>query len=268
MSNFVNIAIETAIKAGVYTRRKLRKPGFIREKRGAADIVTEVDIETQKIIIEIIRKNFPDHEILAEEQKENKEFSFDGYVWAIDPIDGTSVFAAGLPTYSCSIALLKDKIPIVAAIYVAVLDQVVWALKGKGTYAENQISNIRYEKLKIRKKRSLNEATVGFDPAYFQRDKYINTIAALLIKKVRIMPMIWSQAASLSLIAFGIFDGYIQCGSPKIWDVAAGKLIVEEAGGVVTDFQGKDLDIFNINGYVAGNKYLHHQLLEYTRKAV
>src|SRR4030042_3753164 len=201
MSQFIQVAIEAATTAGKYTRKRLDHHGFVKEKKGPADIVTEADIGTQKLIINIIKKNFPNHKILAEEQNNDKKVNLDGYVWAIDPIDGTSAFAAGLPTYSCSIALLKDKTPIVGAIYVAFLSEVVWAAKGKGRYSENK-------KVITNNKKNLFEATVGFDPAYFSRDEHFKSIAAPLARKIRILPMIWSQAASLSLIAKGIFDGY------------------------------------------------------------
>jgi len=220
--------------------------------------VTIADKNTELKIRELIQARYPDHGILGEEFEGTNIDS--EYLWVIDPIDGTSAFACGLPTYSSSIALLKDKEPIVGAIYVAITNEVIWAAKGKGVFADKK-------RLIVKKVSNLRQATIGFDPAYFEREKVIKKIAAPLSDKVRILPMIWSQAAALALVAQGVLNGYIQCGSPKVWDVAAGKLLVEEAEGVVTDLSGGPLDIFNINGYVAGLKIIHDELLEHTKSA-
>ena len=256
MKEFLKLAQQAAGEAGELLKQKITYANIIGEKRGAVDIVTDADVAAQKLIISIISKRFPRHGILAEEAEvEIRKES--GYIWAIDPIDGTSAYAHGLPTYSSSIALLKDGQPIVGAIYVALTDEVIWAVKGKGAFCrKNRLGGASTVKLR--------KTAVGFDPGYFQREEYIKKIAAPLADRVRIILMTWSQAASLALVARGNLGGYIQCGSPKVWDVAAGKLIVEEAGGVVTDFSGDKVDLFSINGYVAGTPSIYRQLLSFT----
>lgn len=255
MDRFIKVAQEAAYRSGEFLKDKINKVSSIKEKRGAFDIVTDADIKAQKLIVNIILANFPHHGIFAEEGKGKKELK--EYTWVIDPIDGTAAFASKLPTYSSSIALLADKKPIVGAIYLAITDEVIWSARGKGAF------NGKIQ-LRVKKTSNLRKATIGFDPSPFDRERVMKEIAAPLSDKVRILPLIWSQAAALALIAKGIFDGYIQCNSPKVWDVAAGKLIVEEAGGIITNFSGDKVDLFNINGYVAGSTIIHRKLIEYT----
>jgi len=257
MDKFIKIAIEAAGRAGELLKRKMQNTSIVREKRGAVDIVTSADLEAQKLIINLISREFPHHDILAEEREVEIQKN-SPLIWAIDPIDGTSAFAHGLPTYSSSIALLKDRQPIVGAIYVALTDEVIWAAKGKGTFA-------RKNKLLVSPLVNLRETAIGFDPGYFRREESIKKIAASLSDRVRIMPMTWSQAASLALVARGNLGGYIQCGNPRVWDAAAGKLLVEEAGGIVTEFSGKSIDLFSLDGYIAGTPEVHRQLLKFIR---
>lgn len=258
MKDYIEIAKKTAEEAGRFLREKVKDTHVLKKKDGAVDLLTDADLATQELIIKIIKQKFPDHSILAEEMGLKGRGKGKGYQWVIDPIDGTSAFSVGLSTYSSSIALLRDNHPILGAIYLAITDEVIYGAKGCGVF-----SNKEKKRLHVKKTSNLQDAAVGFDPTYHNRENYIKTIAAPLADQVRILPMIWSQAACLALIARGILDGYIQCGSPKIWDVAAGKLLVEEAEGVVTDFSGKKLDIFAINGYVAGSKNTHQQLVYY-----
>lgn len=261
MEKFAKIAKEAAHQAGQLLKSKIKNRRQVREKHGAVDIVTDADLKAQELIVNIITKHFPHHGILAEESEKKIDVNAYHYIWAVDPIDGTSAYAAGLPAYSCSIALLYHQQPIVAAVYVALTDEIVWAIKGKGAYSSNH-------KLSVSSLGNLPESTIGFDPSYVNREYYIKTIAAPLADQVRILPMTWSQAASLALVGKGILDGFIQCNNPKVWDVAAGKVVVEEAHGMVTDFTGQPVDLFAIDGYVAGNKAIHKKLLIYTNQIV
>jgi len=256
MDEFIKVAKEAAAQAGEYLKKKIQSAKIVKHKSSIIDVVTDADIDAQKLIIDLIKKNFPKHEFLAEEQEDNRQIS-NNFVWTIDPIDGTSAYAAGLPTYSSSIALLYNKKPIVGAIYQAITNDVVWAVRGSGSFREEK-------KISVSQITNLKEATIGFDPSYFPRAKELAAIAAPLSDKTRIMPMIWSQASALSLVACGIFDGFIQVGNPKVWDVAAGKLIVEEARGRLTDFDNKPINIFALEGYIAGSSSITEKLLQFT----
>lgn len=257
MDKFIKVAREAATKAGKYLKKNILSAKIVKHKSSIIDVVTNADIGAQKLIIDLIKKNFPSHNFLAEEQQEFGQIS-NSYTWAIDPIDGTSAYKARLPTYSSSIALLYDKKPIVGAIYQAITDDVVWAGQGLGAFREEN-------KLSVSIVKNLKEATIGFDPNYNNRERDMCKIAGPLSDSVRILPMIWSQAAALSLVACGVLDGYIQVGNPKVWDVAAGKIIVEEAHGRLTDFNDKQIDIFALDGYIAGSNSAIKLLLPFAK---
>lgn len=258
MEDYLKIARKAAEEAGIILKKKIKEVKILQKKDQAVDLLTSADLAAQELIVGIIKDNFPYHSILSEEMEEGLSMGSKEYLWAIDPIDGTSAYSLGLPTFSSSIALLHNRQPIVGAIYVAIFNEVIYGAKGYGVFRGK-----RNKKLKIKNTTKLIDSAVGFDPGYHERERYFKAIAKLT-DKVRIMPIIWSQATSLALVALGVLDGYIQYSNPKIWDVAAGKLLVEETGGVMTDFYGKPVDLFAINGYIAGTKSIHQQLLSYS----
>lgn len=255
MKNFIKVARFAAREAGKLLKKKIRSARIVKRKDGAVDLLTDADLAAQKLIIGIIKDSFPDHGIISEEMREGLNINDNDYIWVIDPIDGTSAYSVGLPTYSSSIALLHNDQPLAGAVYTAILDEVIYGAKGFGVYRGK-------EKMKVRNTEKLIDAAVGFDPGYHTRKKQIVSMAELS-DKVRFMPMLWSQAGVLALIASGIIDGYVQYQSPRVWDVAAGILLVEEAGGIMTDMKGNKLDIWNINGYIAGSRSIHQQLLHF-----
>lgn len=258
MEKYLKVARIAAQKAGRFLKEKIHKTEILAVKSNPYDLQTDADLAAQKLIIDIISKHFPKHGIIAEEGVDIGGGSENEYVWVIDPIDGTAAFSVGLPTYSSSIALLRNREPIVGAVYLAILDEVIYAAKGFGAF-KNKSRN----RLRCCTNIQLKNVAVGFDPTYSQREKYLKSLAAPLADKVRILPVVWSQVTSLSLVACGILGGYIQSPGGKVWDVVAGKLLVEEAGGVTTDFEGKQINIFAVNGYLAGSKSIHKKLLSY-----
>lgn len=254
MNDFIDLIKTACLKAGAYLEKRIHTAKIVGYKKGKVDIVTNADLESQKLITDLISQKFPNHQILAEENSEQPAGS--GYLWVIDPIDGTSAFASRLPTFSVSIALLKDRQLLAGGLYLAIIDDIIWAARGKGCFYQGK-------KQTLSRVFSLEESSIGFDPGYINRKTYFEKIAAPLSDKVRIMPIIYSQASALGLTALGILNGFIQCGHPQVWDVAAGKLLVSESGGKMSDFLGKEIDLFNLSGYVAGNSHIHKQLLKY-----
>ncbi|MBI3954911.1 inositol monophosphatase [Candidatus Gottesmanbacteria bacterium] len=259
MNQYTKLAISAATSAGEFLQKKITSARILAQKANRFDIVTDADIQTQKLITELIFKEFPLHKILGEESEEHQKLSNE-FTWIIDPIDGTGAFSTGLPTYASSIALFKGKKPISAAVFLAINNTVVYAEKGEGSFVNGK-------KLKVREVVNLNEASVGFDPYYKHREKAFALFGKSLGGKLFMTPMIWSQAAGLALIASGIFDGYIVFGKPKIWDIAAGILLLEEAGGAISDFKGNPLSLSNIGSYVASGKTIHRKLLSSVRNA-
>lgn len=253
MNNYTQLAVSAAEEAGEFLQKKITTARILSQKANRFDVVTDADIQTQKLITELIFKEFPLHKILGEESEKHQKLNNE-FTWIIDPIDGTGAFSTGLPTYSSSIALFKDKKPISGAVYLAINNNVVYAEKGQGCY-------LKGKKIKVREVANLNEASVGFDPYYEYREKAFELFGKSLGGKLFMTPMIWSQAAGLALIASGIFDGYIIFGKPKIWDIAAGILLVEEAGGVISNLQGNPLSLSHIESYIASGKSIHQKLL-------
>lgn len=257
MNQFTKLAVSAATSAGEFLQKKITTARILSQKANRFDVVTDADFQAQKLISDIIVNRFPHHKILGEESETHQLIS-DEYTWVIDPIDGTGAFSTGLPTYSSSIALFKDKKPISGAVFLAINNTVVYAEKGKGSFVHGK-------KLKVREVANLNEASVGFDPYYEYREKAFELFGKTLSGKLFMAPMIWSQAAGLALTAMSIFDGYIIFGKPKIWDIAAGILLVEEAGGVISDLQGNPLSLSHIESYVASGKNIHQKLLSAIR---
>src|SRR3989344_9614896 len=132
MKTFVEVAKLACKLAGELAKNKIKTARIVQRKSSEIDIVTDADLAAQKLIVGIIKRNFPKHEILAEEGVEGNLST--KYIWAIDPIDGTIAFSKGLPTYCVSIALLENKIPIIGAIYLAITNEVVWAQMGRGAF--------------------------------------------------------------------------------------------------------------------------------------
>jgi myo-inositol-1(or 4)-monophosphatase len=250
MSNPLNIQnyvldINRFCYAGVKTLKETIKDGFqIRRKSGSFDLITDADIKVQKTIISEIRNIYPKHQIISEELDEKTEH--EDFCWIIDPVDGTSAFSIQLPTYAISIALAYKKNIIAGAIYTSVLDKIIYAGLGLGTYIKSKRQHVSIVS-------RLEDATVAFDPSYYNRNKFVKKTIAAFADNVKIFPMIFSTASAMALVAVGVFDAFVENIGPKIWDVAAGKLLIEESGGLIGSTLGGDLDIYNTQSFYCSN---------------
>src|SRR3990167_5899679 len=137
MNKFTKLALSAAISAGEFLQKKIASARILSQKANRFDVVTDADFQAQKLITELIFKEFPLHKILGEESEEHQKLSNE-FTWIIDPIDGTGAFSTGLPTYASSIALFKDKKPISGAVYLAINNTVVYAEKGKGCFVHGK----------------------------------------------------------------------------------------------------------------------------------
>lgn len=252
-SEYLQVAKEAAIKAGGVVAKLYGKKHSLKYKSDPSDFATEADLESERIILEIITKNFPDHNILSEELGRNQSRE-SPYTWVIDPLDGTTTFVAGLPFFSISIGLLKNGQSIVGVINRVSEDELYWAERGKGTFLNKQ-------KIMVSKKDLLKDSVLGLEYAYaHMREEEIETVHKRLVAKVRYPFTFGGTAVSLALVARGILDGYYHTAHP--WDFVAGALLVEEAGGRITDFEGKPLDWSkDWMEVVATNGMIHKQML-------
>ena len=226
---------------------------FRVDHKGAADLVTEVDLAAEKEIIAILAGVFPDHRIAGEESGEGRGES--DYLWWIDPIDGTTNFVHGYPFYSVSIGLEYRGDIIVGIVYDPTRNELFQAVKGKG-------ASLNGTPIAVSKVRTLNDSLLatGFPYDRSKRQEALS-IAARILKLVQGVRRDGSAALDLAYVAAGRLDGFWEFGL-KPWDTAAGRLLVEEAGGRVSDFKG---DLFDIRqgAVVAANPRIHAELIKH-----
>lgn len=232
--------------------RKKVKPSDI-EIKGSANFVSYVDRESEKIFIEELKRIFPPAGFIAEEdstlQKANR------FNWVIDPLDGTTNYLHGVPVFATSVALLENNFPVVGVVHEINLDECFYAWKNGGAWLNG-------EKFSIAKTNSLKEALISTGFPYEEQgwhEKYISLFSDVQKSSVGIRRA-GSAATDIAYVACGRYDAYYEYGI-HAWDVAAGALLVQEAGGIVTDFIGGKDFIFG-ERFVCGNKNVHRELLE------
>jgi len=244
-----------AIQAGgAELKRFFNKEFKIENKTGINNPVTEADHASEAAIISIIKKKFPDHQVLAEEAGALTKVS--DYKWIIDPIDGTINFAHGIPLCSVSIAIEKDGEIIMAAVYAPILNELFFAEKGKGATLNNEKISVSNETKVI----SSNLVT-GFPYTYINMSNGPLEVFGRLVKKGIPVRRLGSACIDLCWVACGRFDGFYEH-KLEAWDSAAGYLIVEEAGGKVTDHEGKKFSPYQ-HRIIATNGKIHDELLRW-----
>jgi len=224
----------------------------IKEKE-KNDFLTFVDEQSENTIIEIILHAFPDHSILAEESGLKKHES--DYEWIIDPLDGTKNFISGIPFYSISIGLLyKDKMQL-GVVLDPIRNELFHAQRDDGAYLNGK-------KIHISNRSNLNEClfATGFP---FKKKQFLSTYIKCfqdIFQHVSGIRRMGSAALDLAYVAAGRFDGFWELGLNP-WDMAAGSLIIEEAGGKISDFWGKKP--YLRSGFVAtANSHIHPQMIQ------
>jgi myo-inositol-1(or 4)-monophosphatase len=232
MHPMLNIAVRAARRAGsVINRAALAGGGFeVRAKR-ANDFVTEVDKASEAAIIEIVRKAFPAHAILAEESGAT-DAGQDEFRWIIDPLDGTTNFIHGFPQYCVSIAVEHRGALEHGVIYDPVRDELFTASKGRGAFLNDR-------RIRVSKCSKLGEALVGTGFPFKElsrADLYLKQLRAVMERSSGVRRA-GAAALDLAYVACARLDAFWELGLAP-WDMAAGVLLIQEAGGLVTDLQG------------------------------
>ena len=224
----------------------------ISNKEGINNWVTEADHASEKAIMDVIAKDFPDHFILSEETGEIKTDS--EYKWIIDPIDGTINFANGIPICCVSIGVEEEGKMILGAVYNPIMNELFIAEKGKG-------ATLNGNKIQVSDKDNLLSSCLvtGFPYQYLDSENGPLQIFEKLIRKAIPVRRLGSAAIDLCWTAAGRFDGFYEH-KLQAWDSAAGFLMVEEAGGKVTDLKGNPYSPYQ-PGIIATNGKIHDQLL-------
>lgn len=227
----VNVAVAAARKAAAKIQQAVRRLDAIQiVEKERYDFTTEIDKAAEAEIVRELRRAYPDHAILTEEAGFLGEAK---YTWIVDPLDGTSNYLRGFPHYSVSIALAEDGVVQHGVVYDPVRDELYTASRGSGAYLDDR-------RLRMGGRPSLAGALIGTGLPYRQRKNLplqLNMISALL-RDAEDLRRTGSAALDLCYVAAGRLDGFFEFGL-KPWDFSAGALIVQEAGGVVLDFDGE-----------------------------
>lgn len=229
----------------------------IDHKEGINNLVTEVDKLSEDKIIKVIRASFPTHTIISEEVGEMIKPS--DYQWIIDPIDGTVNFAHGIPICCVSIGILYNNELVMGAVFNPMMNELFFAEKGKGATLNGQ-------PISVSKKHNFKTAflVTGFPYAWPDSEQHPIKVFEKLVLEGLPVRRLGSAAIDLCWVACGRFDGFWEY-NLQAWDVAAGYLIVQEAGGIVTDFEGGDANVFT-RQTLASNGLIHDAMLSVIKK--
>lgn len=243
----LEVAKEAVFKSGDILVKNYGKlsPDDIDEK-AINDFVTRVDMESEECIKDTIWKHFPDHDILAEETGLHEKS--ENYRWIVDPLDGTRNYMKGFPVFAVSIAVEFNRTIIVGAVYDPLRKELYWAEKGKGAYLNNR-------RIYVSKTNKLRNALIGTGFPFRAKehlDMYLRSFKSVFIN-VSGIRRLGSAALDLCYTARGLLDGFWEFFLAP-WDVAAGTLIIEEAGGIVSDIWGTNLHIKT--GHIVGGNSL------------
>ena len=251
-AKFLNAAWQAASAAGEIIRTNWHQPRLI-DYKGAIDLVTSVDRAAEQRLVELLQREFPEHSILAEEETKIVSATNE-YRWIIDPLDGTTNFAHGYPQVSVSIALEFCEQIILGLVYDPIRRECFSAVRGQG-------ATLNGTAIRISSVRELDKALLATGFPYDGRenaDFYLSFFKAFLIRCQGIRRA-GSAALDLCYVASGRLDGFWEL-KLKPWDIAAGALIVAEAGGTISNFSGQELSISG-NETLASNGIIHAEMV-------
>jgi len=248
-------------RAGVYIRKNFDRPHKIRFKnKSPINLVTRVDQEADRLIRETILNRFPSHDLLTEESIPTGKGS--SYKWIVDPLDGTTNFAHHFPQVGVSIGLEREGTLILGGVYDPFRNELFWAEKGRGAWMEQAG---RRRPIAVSRTRRLSESLLLTGFPYDRRERadfYLSYVRAFL-QHIQGIRRAGAAALDLCWVACGRVDGYWEW-RLKPWDSAAGRIIVEEAGGTMTDFSGRAFSIYG-EQTLATNGKIHGEMLRVMR---
>ncbi len=248
ISRECDVAIQAARAAGIVLMKNFRLGHEVMLKEDKS-VTVQTDREAEEAILSIIRKEFPTHKILSEESGTSGDHP--DYFWVVDPLDGTNNFSREIPFSGTSIALLKNDEPIAAAVYNPMLDEMFTAEKGKGTFLNGK-------KIRTSDKKMLSGCVMTFVRKE-RKPEMGEKIYMGFSRRAKSIKMIGCEAVELAYTACGRLDLRVSHGN-SAWDYAAGVLLAEEAGCVVTDFDGLPWKLTS-KGVIAANAALHAEAL-------
>ncbi|MFP4081745.1 MAG: inositol monophosphatase family protein [Candidatus Aminicenantes bacterium] len=257
MDKYLKEAEAAARKAGKMLKENLNAAAQIVYK-GAVDLVTNFDNQSQKMIFDHLSSCFPDHGFMAEEgldKARGKEFR-----WVFDPLDGTTNYAHGFPVFCISVAMERKNEVVLGLVYDPMREEMFSAVRGGGAFLNSR-------RIRVSGVHDLDKSLVATGFPYDLRESEVNNIDHFnhFLLRVQAIRRCGSAAMDLCYVACGRFDGFWEL-KLKPWDMAAGALMVKEAGGKISDFQDKE---FSIHGseILASNGLLHQQMIQVLQQA-
>lgn len=258
--SFLATAVEAVVRAGDIQIARFGS-GVDVQKKGDIDLVTEIDLEVERMFRALVAERFPDHDVLAEEMGQPRTGA--SHRWVFDPLDGTTNYAHGIPIYCAALALEIEGVPTVAAVYDPNRRELFTAERGVGAWLNG-------EPLRISSTPTLHESVLvtGFPYDIHQpvRMQEIVSLFTSFLGHARAVRRLGSAAIDLCWVAAGRMDGFWEQ-SLKAWDVMGGALIVEEAGGRVTGLDGAPWNAHH-GHIVASNGHVHDEMLRVIGKTV
>ena len=259
----IKILLQTAIiatqVAGKYISSQFENDLFV-DFKGPSNMVTQVDREAERMIISLVHDQFPDHRILAEETDEIIGNS--PYRWIIDPLDGTTNFVHGVPIFAVSIAVEFNSEIIIGVVFDPTRNELFSALKNGGAF-------LNEKQIKVSQIKTLSESITATGFPYETDSVFENNmeIFRAVYRKCQGVRRAGSAALDVCYVAAGRFDGFWEFGLNP-WDVSAGALIVQEAGGQVGDYNGMKFKSDNVSQIIASNGKIHSELLTIIQKVL
>jgi myo-inositol-1(or 4)-monophosphatase len=257
----LNFAIQTARDAGGILADRRGRTLQVSNK-GDIDLVTEADLASERLIIDRIKSHYPRHAILAEESGATDGVELvpgrSDWKWIIDPLDGTTNYSHGYPCFCVSIALEREGSIELGVIYDPIADEMFAAERGQG-------ATLNERRIRVSSVDNLNNAMLctGFPYNVRERPNFTRDFANFTME-AQAVRRDGSASLDLAYLACGRFDGFWEEGL-NAWDIAAGVLLIEEAGGRVSDFNGARLDIYNAKT-LASNGLVHESMMRVLRK--
>ncbi|MGB3114552.1 MAG: inositol monophosphatase family protein [Candidatus Omnitrophota bacterium] len=252
LAKIKEVAVSVAQEAGNYALQRMGHLKQVSQKSGRTDLVTDDDKKREEILIGRIKKDFPAHSILAEESGEYSREA--AHRWVIDPLDGTTNYAHSFPVFCVSIGvMLNDKVKL-GVVYDPSREELFMAEDGKGAFLNGK-------KIKVSGTKALQDSLVVTGFAYNIQGKIANVeYFKKMLEITQAVRRLGSAALDLCYVACGRFDGFWELGLNP-WDMAAGQLVVKEAGGIVTTMRGGPFDIFK-KDITATNGIIHDEMLK------
>ncbi len=257
MIDAIKATLVEAVRAAGATMQQRVGQVTVQYKTSWSDLVTEVDRAVEEAVFDLVKHRFPEHGMLGEEGGG----AFDReYTWILDPLDGTTNFAHSLPNFVCSLACCRGKEAVAGAIYDPSRDELFLAIKGEG-------ATLNGHPIRVDGAGVLREALIGTNLLWDLRENRFFSLPELqnLGRQVRGVRSLGAAALELAYVACGRLTGFAQYQlSP--WDFAAGALLVAEAGGQVSQFDGSPIDMSLPSTVVASNGRVHGELISFLRQ--